>query len=79
MFGEYSFEKPKKVGDKVVFEEMGAYTTVKASWFNGINMPNIYVLTQDVKIALRKSYTYEDFARHCGADKIAINRTPDPN
>jgi len=68
VFGEYSFEKPKKIGDKVVFEEMGAYTTVKASWFNGINMPNIYVLTQDGELALRKRYTFEDFARHCGVD-----------
>jgi len=73
VFGEYCFETPKKIGDKVVFEEMGAYTSVKASWFNGICMPNIYVLTQDGELDLRKSYSYQDFARYCGVNEVAIN------
>lgn len=73
VFGEYSFNKPKKLGDRVVFGEMGAYSTAKTSWFNGISMPNIYILTQDGELDLRKTYTYEDFARHCGVDEVAIN------
>ena len=30
-----------KVGDRVVFEEVGAYSLAKAHRFNGINLPRV--------------------------------------
>jgi carboxynorspermidine decarboxylase len=35
MIGKYSFDAPLKVGDKLVFEDMGHYTMVKNTTFKG--------------------------------------------
>lgn len=47
IFGEYAFTEPLDIGDRVVFENVGAYTLVKAHMFNGIDMPSVYALTAD--------------------------------
>ena len=41
IMGDYSFDKPLKVGQKVIFEDMIHYTMVKTTTFNGINLPSI--------------------------------------
>ncbi len=68
LFGEYSFEVPLEVGSRVVFANAGAYSIVKAHMFNGINLPSIYVLTEDGELVLKKRFTYEDFATHWGVE-----------
>jgi len=72
VFGEYSFREPLEIGSRVVFTNVGAYTLVKAHMFNGINLPNIYVLTEDGEFVLMKSFTYEDFASRWGVDTRVI-------
>lgn len=67
LFGIYAFDEPLDVGSKIVFANAGAYTLVKANYFNGINLPSIYVLTAEGELMLEKKFTYEDFARQCGA------------
>lgn len=68
IFGEYSFDKPLSVSDKVVFNQLGAYSLVKANRFNGYNLPDIYALKSG---RLRKltSYVYEDFRRQWQTDE----------
>ena len=39
--GDYSFDAPLKIGDKIVFDDMMHYTMVKTTTFNGINLPAI--------------------------------------
>jgi carboxynorspermidine decarboxylase len=39
LFGEYAFAEPLEVGSRVVFTKAGAYSLVKASMFNGVNLP----------------------------------------
>ena len=73
VFGKYKFENPLKVGDKVVFGSLGAYAMPKWSYFNGINLPTIYLLTKDGDLILKKSFTFEEFASRCGVEKIAFN------
>ena len=36
IMGDYSFDDPLKVGDKIIFEDQMHYTMVKATTFNGI-------------------------------------------
>ena len=67
VFGEYRFDRPLKVGERVVFRNAGAYTLVKAHTFNGVNLPTIYALTQDGDLQLKRRYTYADFAARWGA------------
>ena len=42
--GSWKFDTPLKIGDKVVFEDMIHYTTVKTNMFNGISHPSIALL-----------------------------------
>jgi carboxynorspermidine decarboxylase len=67
VFGEYRFDEPLEIGSRIVFENMGAYTLVKANMFNGINLPTIYAYTQDGKIEMKRQFTYDDFLSRCGS------------
>jgi len=67
IFGEYRLAKPLQLGDKVVFKQVGAYSLVKASRFNGYNLPSIYRYNADGVTKL-KSYTYEDYRQQWSAD-----------
>lgn len=67
LFGEYRFERPLKIGDRVVFTEVGAYSLVKANRFNGHNLPDIY-LADGEKLACIKRFGYEDFRRQWHAE-----------
>ena len=37
LIGEYFFQEPLSIGDKVIFEDMMGYTMVKMTEFNGID------------------------------------------
>lgn len=59
--GDWSFESPLKIGDKVVFEDMIHYTTVKTTMFNGVSHPSIGLWTVDGDFKLYRSFGYEDY------------------
>ncbi len=59
--GYWRFDKPLDVGDKIVFEDMNHYTTVKTTTFNGIRHPAIYLLQTDGRLKLLRKYSYEDY------------------
>lgn len=67
VFGEYRFAEPLQIGSRVVFADVGAYTTVKWNTFNGISLPSIYALTAEDALELVSTHSYEDFTRRCGA------------
>jgi len=60
LFGEYQFNKPLQLGDKIVFKNVGAYSLVKASRFNGYNFPDIYLQGEN-GLEKIKHYTYQDY------------------
>jgi len=65
VFGEYAFDEPLEIGSRITFENVGAYTIVKANMFNGINLPSIYALDQTGRTELVKEFTFDDFAGRC--------------
>ncbi|MFI3197856.1 MAG: carboxynorspermidine decarboxylase [Methylococcaceae bacterium] len=67
VFGEYRFNKPLAVGDKLVFKNVGAYSLVKANRFNGYNLPDIYAY-QDRQIKKLKHTSYQDYRQQWQAD-----------
>ncbi len=67
VIGEYSFDRPLKVGDRVVFEDMAQYTFVKNTTFNGTPLPDIGLLEKDGTYRVIRRFGYEDFARRVGA------------
>ncbi len=60
-YGNWSFEKPLKVGDKIVFEDMIHYTTVKTTMFNGVTHPSIGLWTCKNEFQLLRKYDYLDY------------------
>jgi carboxynorspermidine decarboxylase len=66
VFGDYCFNDPLELGSRITFENVGAYSLVKAHMFNGINLPSIYMMDEDGSLELVKEFTFEDFANHCG-------------
>ncbi|ARK12944.1 carboxynorspermidine decarboxylase [Fibrella sp. ES10-3-2-2] len=59
--GDYSFDEPLKVGDRIIFEDMIHYTMVKTSTFNGVNLPAIGIAKEDGSFQLIREYGYESF------------------
>jgi carboxynorspermidine decarboxylase len=67
VIGEYSFDAPLKVGDRIVFGDMAQYSFVKSTTFNGMPLPDLGVLEKDGSYRLVRRFGYEDFARRVGA------------
>ena len=61
VMGDYSFDKPLKVGDKIVFEDQMHYTMVKATTFNGVPLPSIVIKDKDGSLEVIKEFGYKDF------------------
>ena len=61
IMGDYSFDKPLQVGDKVIFEDQIHYTFVKNTTFNGIKLPSLVLVHQDGKVEIVKEFGYEDY------------------
>ena len=66
VFGEYAFDEPLQIASRVTFENVGAYTLVKAHPFNGIDLPSVYALNDTDQLELIKEFTFDDFASRCG-------------
>lgn len=61
VIGDYSFDRPLKEGDAVVFEDMALYTMVKTNTFNGMQLPSIVYRKSDGACVPVRSFGYEDF------------------
>ncbi len=61
IMGDYSFDLPLQIGDKVVFEDQMHYTMVKATTFNGVKLPSIAIQRRDGNIEVVRDFNYEDF------------------
>lgn len=62
IIGDYSFDKPLKRGQKILFTDMAIYSMVKTNTFNGIRLPDINLFnSKSGAIHKIKSFGYEDF------------------
>ncbi len=62
VIGDYSFNEPLQVGQRLVFGDMAHYTMVKTSTFNGTLLPSIALwnsLTDELEIV--REFGYTDF------------------
>ncbi len=59
--GDYSFNEPLQIGDRIVFEDMIHYTMVKTTTFNGVNLPSIGIWGESGDFRLIRSFGYESF------------------
>jgi len=61
IMGDYSFDEPLEVGDKIIFEDQIHYTFVKSTSFNGIKLPSLVIKRQSGEYELIKEFGYEDY------------------
>ncbi|MCD8286194.1 MAG: carboxynorspermidine decarboxylase [Clostridia bacterium] len=60
VIGDYSFDKPLKPGDRLVFLDMAIYTMVKNNTFNGMPLPAIAAKKGEA-YKIIKTFGYQDF------------------
>ena len=59
--GSWRFDHPLEIGEKLIFEDMIHYTTVKTNMFNGITHPAISMLKSDGKLQKMRVFGYLDY------------------
>lgn len=63
IMGDYSFDEPLHVGQKIIFEDQIHYTIVKNTTFNGIKLPDLAILRENGYIEVVREFGYEEFRR----------------
>jgi carboxynorspermidine decarboxylase len=61
IIGDYSFSRPLRRGDRIVFTDMALYSIVKNTTFNGINLPGIAVIRTNGTVEKVKDFDYHDY------------------
>jgi len=61
IMGDYSFDVPLHIGEKIIFKDQMHYTMVKATTFNGIQLPSIAIQRLNGDIDVVREFGYEDF------------------
>jgi carboxynorspermidine decarboxylase len=62
VMGDYSFDTPLQVGQRMMFDDMAHYTMVKTTTFNGVRLPALAIWnssTDDLRIV--REFGYQDF------------------
>lgn len=59
--GDWSFNQPLQIGDKIVFEDMIHYTLVKTTMFNGVPHPSIGIWNDATGLEIVRKFGYEDY------------------
>ncbi len=65
VIGDYSFDKPLQLGDRIVFQDMAHYSMVKTTFFNGIQHPDIGIW-RDGKLEIVRTFDYQDYKQRLG-------------
>ncbi|XPV69348.1 MAG: carboxynorspermidine decarboxylase [Halarcobacter sp.] len=61
IIGDYSFDEPLKIGDKIILEDMIHYTMVKTTTFNGIKLPSIALKSEHNCYQIVKNFGYNEY------------------
>ena len=64
--GKYKFKYLPKENDLLIFGDMALYTTCKNNTFNGMPLPDIYVLKEDNSFEKLTNFGYMDFKYRLG-------------
>jgi carboxynorspermidine decarboxylase len=61
IIGDYSFDDPLQIDDKVIFEDMIHYTMVKTTLFNGVAHPSIAIAHENGEVEVVRQFGYKDY------------------
>lgn len=59
--GYWEMDSPLSIGDRIIFEDMNHYTTVKTTMFNGIHHPSLVLQRLDGSLQTLRQFGYEDY------------------
>lgn len=60
--GDYSFDRPLQIGQRLLFTDMAIYTMVKTTTFNGVQLPAIIRCgAGNGELRVVRTFAYEDF------------------
>lgn len=62
VIGDYSFDQPLQIGQRLIFEDMSHYTMVKTTTFNGTKLPALAIWNSKTDhLNVVKEFAYIDF------------------
>lgn len=65
VIGDWSFDAPLEVGDRLIFTDMAHYTSVKSTTFNGVRLPNVAIYDSETmaagQIRTIRAFGYADY------------------
>ena len=65
VIGDWSFDAPLVIGDRLVFTDMAHYTNVKSTTFNGVRLPSVVLFDPDIQGKERmnevRRFGYDDY------------------
>lgn len=62
VMGDYSFQQPLQVGQRLVFDDMAHYTMVKTTTFNGVRLPALVIWNSTTNhLRIVREFGYQDF------------------
>lgn len=61
IFGDYSFDHPLEVGERLVFCDMAINTLTKANMYTGMPMPAVAVRAADGSCKVLRTFSFEDY------------------
>ncbi len=61
VIGDYSFQDPLHIGDRLIFLDMAHYSMVKNNTFNGIRLPSIGIIDTTNQFHLVRRFDYPDY------------------
>ena len=66
VIGEYSFAEALKIGDRIIFGDMMQYSFVMNNTFNGVALPDLFVLQENGTLTRASAFGYDDFRTRLG-------------
>ena len=66
IIGNYKFITEPNENDLLIFGDMALYTTCKNNTFNGMPLPDIYILHEDNTFEKLTNFGYKDFKYRLG-------------
>ena len=67
--GDYSFAAPLTEGDRLIFGDMAIYSTCKNNTFNGMPLPDLWVLHENGTTQPLARFGYHDFKYRLGSPR----------
>ena len=64
--GDWIFDHPLEVGERIIFEDMIHYTFVKTTMFNGVSHPSIGIWRKEKGLQILRAFNASEYEARMG-------------